>query len=126
MARQRWSRDRLLRLVVVLLLLNGGANAQSGRCVMEGFVVGESDNPGISGATVELTGNPESGGHLPKQTATTDAMGKYLLEDIPHGEYILRVTAQGYDTYMIDIYMLSDTTTQLHIKLKKHSSGRSR
>jgi hypothetical protein len=96
------------------------ASAQSGRCQMTGFVVGESDYPGISGATVELIGERVDGQTTPTRlVATTDSVGKYSLEEIPHGEYTLRVTAAGYSEYEIPICMLSDTTTQLHVRLRK-------
>ena len=111
---------RPLQCLLLLMILALSASAQSGRCVMEGFVVGESDYPGLAGATVELIGDPHNDSlRSVKLVAKADDQGKYSLKEIPHGDYILRVSAPGYVTYRINIYMLSDTTTQLHFKLRK-------
>lgn len=111
---------RALQCQFLWLVLVGVASAQSGRCVMEGFVVGQSDFPGVSGATVELIGDPDIERQAPvKLTAKAGEQGKYSLKEIPHGDYILLVSAPGYIPYRIELYMLSDTTTQLHVKLRK-------
>jgi Carboxypeptidase regulatory-like domain len=112
----RW----VLACLVLLMILPGAAFAQAGRCTMEGFVVGEHDSPGLSGASVELIG--EAGLQSIKLTAKAGDTGKYSLDDIPHGEYTLRVSAPGYLPYRISIYMLSDASTQLHVKLRKEKS----
>ena len=110
----------MLACLVVVTLTTGSAFGQSGRGWMEGFVVGESDNPGIDGATVELTGDPSAPSlRTVKLTTTSDSTGKYAIKDIPHGPYVLRVSAPGYATYRIPIYILSDTLTQLHVRLKR-------
>ena len=107
----------------VLAMLTAAAQAQSGRCLMHGFVVGARDNPGLKDATVTLLGDPDNDRlRKVKLTAKIDDKGKYELKDIPYGDYMLRVSAPGYVTYQINIYMLSDTTTQLHIKLRKEKS----
>jgi hypothetical protein len=110
----------LMGAVPLALLAGVAASTQSGRCWMDGYVVGERDNPGLAGATVELIGDPDAPRLRDvKQTAKADGEGKYALTEIPHGEYTLRVTAPGYAAYKIPIYMLSDTHTMLHVKLKK-------
>jgi hypothetical protein len=112
------------KLVVALILLpmvliSTNSSAQSGRSWMKGFVV-ESDTNGIAAATVELIGDQDNARlRSVKLTAQTDATGKYSLEDVPYGEYTFRVSAPGFITYQIQLYVLSDTLTQLHAKLKK-------
>ena len=44
----------------------------------------------LAGAVVSLSGNSAN------QTATTNALGEYLIKDIPDGAYILIVTAEGH------------------------------
>ena len=113
---------RVVACLFVLLALTGPGSAQSGRCLMKGYVVGEHDWPGLKNATVELTGDPENERLASiKMSVQTDENGEYTMREIPYGEYTLRVSAQGYRTYEIPIYMLSDTTTQLHVRLKKSS-----
>ena len=112
-----------VRVALQLLLLAstaGAAPAQSGRCMMEGYVVGEAVYTGVGGATVELIGDPESPRLRPvRLSAVTDGRGKYSLKQVPHGDYTLRVSATGYAAYQIKSYMLSDATTQLHVRLRK-------
>jgi Carboxypeptidase regulatory-like domain len=111
----------LLRCLFLLLVLTGIASAQSGRGWMEGRVVGKSDSPSsLSGATVELIGhrgNPRL--KSVKLTTKADGKGDYSLKGIPYGDYTLLVSAPGYITYQIGIYIPPDTQTQLHIKLRK-------
>jgi hypothetical protein len=112
--------SRVVLQLLLLAALAGVAPAQSGRCVMEGYVVGESVYTGVGGATVELVGDPESPRlRSVKLSAVTDGQGKYSLKQVPHGDYTLRVSAPGYAAYQIKIYMLSDATTQLHVRLRK-------
>jgi hypothetical protein len=100
------------------------APAQSGRCMIEGYVVGESHYDAIAGAKVELVRDEESS---PRGTAElsvmTDVKGKYSLKGVLYGDYTLRVSAPGYVPYRIKIYMLSDATTQLHVRLRKERSS---
>jgi hypothetical protein len=115
---------RLVSVISLCLVLVLGAAtqaaAQSGRCLIEGFVIGGGELDSLAGATVELIGDPNTASvRAVKLSATTDAEGKYSLSEIPHGPYTLRASAPGYRTYEIPIYMLSDTKTQLHIRLEK-------
>lgn len=112
----------LTLLASAMLLLNPttALTGQSGRCVIEGFVVGMRDYPGLDNATVELIGNSDNERLRDvKLSANTGSTGKYLIKNIPYGDYTLRASAPGYLPYQIEIYMLSDTTTQLNIKLRK-------
>ena len=99
------------------------AHAQSGRAWMKGFIVGEKITSGISDATVTLTGDPDTARiRNVKLTAKTNDKGEYSLKEIPYGDYKLRVSAPGYVDYQIDIFMLLDAETKLHMKLKKEKT----
>jgi hypothetical protein len=92
--------------------------AQSGRGWMDGFVVRESATNPAAGATVDLTSlAPRTG--LVKRSAKADEQGHYTLKDIPYGDYLLRVSADGYRAYEIHIYIMPDVLTRLHVSLKK-------
>lgn len=92
--------------------------AQSGRGWMDGFVVRESATNAAAGATVELTAQtPRSGSG--KLVAKADERGEYKFKEIPYGDYVLRVSSDGYKTYQIEIYIMPDVQTKLHVRLKK-------
>ena len=115
------NRTRFLMPAVVtlsVLLLPGASHAQSGRGWMDGFVVHESATQPAAGATVELTAVPPRPGSG-KLVAKADERGEYKLKDIPYGDYVLRVASEGYKTYQIEIYIMPDVQTRIHIRLKK-------
>ena len=107
-------------LIIALSLPIMIAAAQSGRSWMNGIVFDESDTQGISGARVELIGDPDSPRlRAIKLTTNTDERGKYSFKDVPYGDYIFRVSAAGFTPYEIKLYIASDALTALHVKLKK-------
>jgi Carboxypeptidase regulatory-like domain len=94
------------------------ACAQSGRGWMDGFVVRESATKAAAGATVELSAlTPRAGAG--KLVAKADERGEYKFKEIPYGDYLLRVSSEGYEPYQIEIYILPDARTMLHVSLKK-------
>jgi hypothetical protein len=96
----------------------GTTYAQSGRGWMDGFVVQESATKAAAGATVELTAlTPRSGSD--KLSAKTDERGEYKFKEIPYGDYLLRVSSEGYALYEIEIWIMPDVQTKLHVRLKK-------
>ena len=106
--------------IVLAAIIAATAAAQSGRSWMNGIVFDESDTTGLKGATVELTGDQDSDRlRSVRLTTQTDASGKYSLRDIPYGDYTFRVSAAGYTTYEIKLYVASDALTELHVKLRK-------
>lgn len=116
---------KLRRIVVpvvfaVILLAETIGARQSGRSWMNGFIFDESDTQGLKGAKVELIGD-QSSPRLKSVRLTTEAEenGKYSISQIPYGEYSFRVSAPGYSTYEINIYIASDMLTSVHAKLKK-------
>ena len=111
---------RLVRLVVTLSILTGIVTAQSGRSWMNGFIFADSDTKGLLGANVELIGDQNNERLRAVRLSTkTEQDGKYLIKDIPYGEYTFRVSAEGYDSYEIRLYIGSDMLTEIHVKLRK-------
>jgi hypothetical protein len=45
--------------------------------------------------------------------------GKYALQDVPYGNYLFRVSAPGFKTYEIQLYVAPDALTALHVRLKR-------
>ena len=111
---------RLFLISVVLSGLALTSFAQSGRSWMNGFIFADSDTNGLSGANVELTGD-QSNARLKSVHLSTKAEndGKYSLKDIPYGDYIFRVSADGYEPYEIKLYVGSDMLTQIHVRLRR-------
>jgi hypothetical protein len=94
------------------------AHAQSGRGWMDGFIKRERWTQPAAGATVELTPLvPLSS--APKLVAKANDRGEYELKDIRYGEYTLRVSAEGCRPYQIELYIMPDAQTKLHVLLKK-------
>jgi hypothetical protein len=54
-----------------------------------------------------------------RDATDTDKDGKYSLREVPYGDYTFRVSAGGFVTYEIRLYVASDTGTTLHVKLRK-------
>ncbi len=113
----------IIALAALMATASTSANtswAQSGRSWMNGFVLAESDTNGLSGALVELIGDSDSPRlRSVKLSTQTDSTGKYSMKDIPYGDYSFRVSANGFITYEIKLYIASDCLTELHVKLKK-------
>ena len=111
---------RVMQVVVALSLVANAVGAQSGRSWMHGFVFADSDTTGLPAAIVELTGD-QSNNRLRsvKLSAKTDERGEYSIKDIPYGQYTFRVSAEGFESYEIKLYIGSDMLTQIHVKLKK-------
>jgi hypothetical protein len=113
---------RLGQLALIVSILAGAVAAQSGRSWMKGFVFADSDTRGLPDATVELVGD-QSNARLRsvRLTTKTEQDGKYSINDIPYGDYTLRVSAEGYVPYEIKLYIGSDMLTQIHVRLRKKS-----
>ena len=73
----------------------------------EGAVTGKiSDSSGpLPGANVFLVGT--------SMGATTDALGNYLIGDVPVGKYLLQVDFIGYESSSLDLYIsMSDIASE--------------
>lgn len=115
----RPARLAAVSVAAMLLLLPLGSGAQSGKSWMNGIVFGESETQGLGGAVVELVGDsdaPQVHGKAFRTVAGAD--GKYAFERIPYGDYRYRVSAPGFVTYEISLYVASDALTALHVHLK--------
>jgi len=107
-------------LFVVMLLAETIGARQSGRSWMNGFIFDESATKGLKDAKVELIGDPNSPRlQSVKLTTEADESGKYSLKEIPYGDYAFRVSAPGYSTYEIKIYIAPDMLTAVHVMLRK-------
>jgi len=112
--------SRVAQVALTLSLLANVVGAQSGRSWMGGFVFADSDTAGLPGAKVELTGDQNNNRlRSVKLNAKTDERGEYSIKDIPYGQYTFRVSAEGFESYEIKLYIGSDMLTQIHVKLKK-------
>jgi len=86
---------------------------------MNGFIFADSDTRGLPGATVELIGDQQND-RLRSVHLNTKAGddGGYSIKDIPYGDYTFRVSAEGFVTYEIKLYVGSDMLTQIHVRLR--------
>jgi hypothetical protein len=126
----RWTpklapKPSLPNTVIVLCLLAAAniafaSDPQSGRSWLNGFVFADSDTRGLPDAKVELIGDQDNERLRSVRLETkTNADGKYSLRDVPYGEYTFQVSAEGYKSYRINLYVASDALTQIHVKMKK-------
>lgn len=114
--------SKTLKLSVSLLvtfLCCGLATAQSGRSVMKGYVAFENiayvdKQPR---AKVELCAEP-NGKHCGANTET-DEHGFYEMNSAALGELWLRISASGFETYEIRIYLPSDFIGNLAVLMKR-------
>jgi len=113
---------RVAGLVVFLIVVSSALMAQSGRSWMKGMVFGVSDSQGMSGAAVELLGDPDNPRlRAVSLKAVTDDNGRYFFKIVPYGNYAFRVSAPGFLPYEIKVYIASDSETKLHVRLKKEN-----
>ena len=102
-----------------LLLFGGVASAQSGRAVMKGYVAFENiayvdKQPR---ARVELCAGAKAKNC--GAATETDEHGLYEISPAPLGEWWLRISAPGFATYEINIYLPSDFIGNLAVMLKR-------
>jgi uncharacterized surface anchored protein len=80
---------------------------------LTGLVLGTADAR-VSGARVDIMSGPQDVG----RSTTTDDSGSYTLDQLQPGEYALRVTATGYETYNSTALIVDadkDTRTDFHL-----------
>jgi hypothetical protein len=107
------------RLLVALFLCSGAAFAQSGSAVMKGYVAFENvayvdKQPS---AKVELCSEPN--GKQCGANTKTGEHGSFEINPAPLGEWWLRITAPGFVTYEIKIYLPSDFIGNLAVMMKR-------
>jgi hypothetical protein len=76
------------------------------------LVAEEGTETGVIGAEVRLL-NKETGKSV---TLKTDPEGRMTFEDMPEGQYVVTVTAEGYTRQDFDRYISTDTGDLLYIK----------
>lgn len=112
--------NRLTAGLFLFAFLTTPAFAQSGRGWMNGFVFNEGPTKGLPSATVELVGDQKDARlRSVKLSTTPDDQGAYSLKDIPYGDYTFRVSAPGFASYQIEIYIAPDMLTQVSVRLRK-------
>jgi len=108
-----------LTSLLVILLFGSAASAQSGRAVMKGYVAFQNiayvDRQ--PRARVELCAGVK--GKNCGATTETDEHGLYEISPAPLGEWWLRISAPGFTTYEINIYLPSDFIGNLAVMLKR-------
>lgn len=118
--------DRIMRasatLAACVLLCCAVASAQSGRGMMHGYVefedISYNDLPASNvRAKIELRGATKF--NHGAYTAETDGHGIYEIKLITMGEYTLRISAPGYQTYETTILIPSDFECRLAVTLKQ-------
>ena len=112
----------LVAAIAILSIAVCSAWAQSGRGTMRGWVAFE--DVGRNDVTIQdLHAHIEllsmSQHDRPLYSADTDEIGAYRIEKVQAGEFILRISAPGYVTYEIEIYIPSDFECNLATFLKK-------
>jgi iron complex outermembrane receptor protein len=78
------------KLLILFIVLTGVTQYTQAQCSLKGTITDHTDNSPVAGAIVFI---PD----LNKGTAT-DNDGKYLLENLPKGKYLLEVKQIGYAT----------------------------
>lgn len=74
-------------------------------------------------AQVELRMASDIGGDKTAHTAQTNERGTYDFSPVSPGEYVLHISAVGYQSYEAKIYLPSDFECRLAVLLKKEGRG---
>src|SRR5690242_4165215 len=98
--------------MICLLMMAGSAFATIFSTV-KGIVHDAQHRP-VGGATITLKARQADW----SQTATTSTDGSFQIPTVPVGEYILRVTLQGFATVEQPLVVVSDTAPELHVQLE--------
>lgn len=99
------------RLAILLLLLFFSFTifAQQNTGSVEGTVV-TNDNKAAASVTIHLSGT--------RKYTQTNEDGKFLLNNIVSGDYIIEVSLVGYETLKQNISVQSNTTAKVNLELK--------
>ena len=100
--------------LLVLLIVGGAVQAQTGRATVKGTVKDQQGNV-VSGATVTLS-NAEKNF---TRTDTSNESGDYVFTSIPPGTYKLDVEGAGFKKLSIaDVQLVVDTTIEVNAALE--------
>ena len=113
---------RVVMIALVLMIAAVAVQAQSGiSSVVGGVADAAATKQGkfvvIPDVKVELEQNTKDSPR--KFTTTTDKRGVFSFQEIPFGDYVLRVSALNYQTYELKFFAESDGTTDITVLLLK-------
>src|SRR6516162_8135535 len=89
------------RILLLLVFFLAPLAAQTDRATLTGSITDPS-GAAVPGATVSVTATATHGEH----TTTTNAAGAYTLDFLPLGEYTGTIAAKGFETLIIDAFVL--------------------
>ncbi|HKV29362.1 MAG TPA: carboxypeptidase regulatory-like domain-containing protein, partial [Candidatus Acidoferrales bacterium] len=99
-------------LLCLVLLLPGGLAFATIFGTVQG-IVHDPDHRPISGADVILKSATSDWSRAVK----TDQNGEFRIEAVPVGDYIVTASASGFDTFVLQITVISDSSPILHFPL---------
>lgn len=110
-------------LVIAALIAVIPVEAQSGRGTMRGWIEFEGvgrNNVKSRGVVARVEMVAVHDGHeAPPIVTNTDEIGGYLIENVPAGDYVLRIGSPGFQPYEIELYLPSDFECRIATHLKK-------
>lgn len=99
---------------VCVLLVASSLNAQENFAQITGIVRGPDGNP-VAGANISLT----SPVLLMPRSAVTDATGRYRIQLLSPGEYVIRVSMQGYIGSQATLRVASGSVMSSDLRLRQ-------
>lgn len=114
--------SRVALVAMTLMIPAVGIRAQSGISTAGGVVAdGTATRQGkfvaVIGAKVELEQDVKE--RPRKFAATTNDSGGYGFQEIPYGQYVLKVSAPGYRNYELKFFVDSDGSAYIAVLLSK-------
>lgn len=106
--------SRFFALILTFFLFSAGLSAQqSARATSLSVEINDTNGAVISGASLTLTGPKGS-----ERNSVTDLTGKYSFEDLPEGEYRIKVEVPGFPTVLRNVTVTAGSANQLEIPLQ--------
>jgi hypothetical protein len=94
--------------LAVVLTASISVSAQSGRGSMSGYVTSRVGNGGVPKVKIEIEPIETISSRATSRTAVTDDNGLYEMLQVTMGEYLLKISAEGYETYQTKMFIPSD------------------
>lgn len=98
---------KFIHLIITIIFSLKFVSAHSGS--IEGIVYSSETHQILEGAAVELQGNNLS--------TVTNSFGKFLIQDLPAGEYFLEVSFLGYASQAMNVIVNEGITSKIDIEL---------
>ena len=96
------------KIIFIYFILLNYLFSQSGSIV--GKVFDNKSGKGLIGANVIIDGT--------NQGAASDASGRYIITNVPFGDYKLKVSYIGYQTLELQVTVLSDQQLEANLSLE--------